>query len=101
MDAKGPDAAQVVVGYTAPYAIYVHEDLQAHHTNGQAKFLSEPLEVMRYELGLLVLRRFKETRQLEPGLWEAGRLLLTESRSLVPVDTGFLFDSGFVRVEAG
>ena len=27
------------VGYTANYAVYVHEDLNARHTVGQAKFL--------------------------------------------------------------
>ena len=30
---------QVIVGFTAYYAVYVHENLQAYHETGQAKFL--------------------------------------------------------------
>jgi len=30
-------------GVAAPYAIYVHEDLSAHHPNGEAKFLESVL----------------------------------------------------------
>lgn len=30
-------------GVAAPYAIYVHEDLEAHHVVGQAKFLESTL----------------------------------------------------------
>jgi hypothetical protein len=33
----------VEVGYSAAYAIYVHENLEARHTNGEAKFLQRPL----------------------------------------------------------
>ena len=35
--------ADVVVGYVADYAVYVHEDLQARHQPGkQAKYLEQP-----------------------------------------------------------
>lgn len=33
----------VVGGVAADYAIYVHEDLEAHHTVGQAKFLESTI----------------------------------------------------------
>lgn len=33
----------VVVGFEEEYAIYVHENLEAHHDVGQAKFLEQPL----------------------------------------------------------
>lgn len=33
----------VEIGYTANYAIYVHENLEARHTVGQAKFLESAL----------------------------------------------------------
>lgn len=33
----------VIVGYTEEYAIFVHENLEAHHPVGQAKFLEQPL----------------------------------------------------------
>ena len=36
--------AKFTVGYSAPYAVYVHEDLLAKHKPGQyAKFLERPL----------------------------------------------------------
>jgi ornithine cyclodeaminase/alanine dehydrogenase-like protein (mu-crystallin family) len=31
------------VGFSAHYAIYVHENLTAHHNNGQAKFLEDAM----------------------------------------------------------
>jgi hypothetical protein len=34
----------VVVGFEEEYAIYVHENLEAHHNVGQAKFLEQPLK---------------------------------------------------------
>ena len=36
----------VEVGYTAAYAPFVHEDLEARHTVGQAKYLEESLEIV-------------------------------------------------------
>lgn len=41
----------VVVGYTANYAIYVHEDLNARHKPGKvAKYLERPLREKRMRL---------------------------------------------------
>lgn len=38
----------VVVGYTAAYAIFVHENLEARHKEGkEAKFLEKPLREKR------------------------------------------------------
>ena len=44
------DSAQVIsdgntahIVYTAPYAAIVHEDLDAHHRNGEAKFLERTM----------------------------------------------------------
>lgn len=37
---------EVVLGFggpSVPYAVYVHENLDAHHKVGQAKFLEQPL----------------------------------------------------------
>lgn len=48
----------VQVGYTAEYALHVHEDLEANHTVGNAKFLenaeketrSQRLDIIKKEL---------------------------------------------------
>lgn len=42
VDRQGKNPA-VIVGFEEEYAIYVHENLEAHHDIGQAKFLEQPL----------------------------------------------------------
>lgn len=37
------DKVSVQIGFSASYAVYVHEDLQAFHRNGRAKFLESTL----------------------------------------------------------
>lgn len=39
--AEKPEA---VVSFYAPYAVYVHENLESHHPVGQARFLAAALE---------------------------------------------------------
>jgi hypothetical protein len=41
---------EVRVGYTAGYALYVHENLKAHHPVGQAKFLEQPARQKQTEI---------------------------------------------------
>jgi hypothetical protein len=42
-----PSSVEVNVGYSAPYALWVHEDLAAHHTPpGKAKFLEDPFNTV-------------------------------------------------------
>jgi hypothetical protein len=42
--AKGNASVSITVGGpAAPYALYVHEDLQAHHDVGEAKFLEKSI----------------------------------------------------------
>lgn len=51
---KGFDA-QVTVGYTANYAVYVHENLTARHAPGKtAKFLEGPAREMRAEIANII-----------------------------------------------
>jgi hypothetical protein len=92
-------AQKVVVGYDAPYAVYVHENLTTHHTNGQAKFLEQPARVMKAELASIAYNALRRGATLVEAELEAGQRLLDASKQLVPVDTGQLRDSGFVRVE--
>lgn len=45
--AAGRDKVEVVLsfgGAAREYAVYVHEDMNARHTNGKAKFLEDPLK---------------------------------------------------------
>lgn len=94
--------ASFAVSFTAPYAIYVHEDMQAQHPNGgQAKYLQQPL---RENTSNGVLAKMvkdlmtKEKQSLRTALLITAHWLLQESKKLVPVDTGKLRDSGEIRI---
>lgn len=107
----GKGVQSVLVGYgeggeptnasEKPYGIYVHEDLEAKHDfPTQAKFLEEaPYSVD--ELAEIVSQSLKNGETLLDGLEKAGQLVLERSQPLVPVNTGDLRESGFVRREGG
>ena len=40
----------IVVGYVAGYSVYVHENMEAHHVVGEAKFLEKPAKEKRSEI---------------------------------------------------
>lgn len=91
--------ASVIVGYTAAYAVYVHEDLTAKHKPGkQAKFLEGPARWLRNELQRIIAENLNRGRTVSQSLLMAGLRLLRESQKIVPVDTGHLKASGFVRL---
>ena len=87
----------VVVGYTANYAVFVHENLEARHNNGQAKFLEQPAKTL--PLGKIIHEVIKKGGTILQGLLTAGMRLQRESQKLVPVDTGNLKASAFTRKE--
>lgn len=94
----------VVVGYTTSYAVYVHEDLVARHAYGtQAKFLEAPAIRMRNDRTLsdIINKKLRSGASLGTALLAAGKKLQIESQKIVPVDTGALRASCFVRVEKG
>jgi hypothetical protein len=94
----GKDDQHVSVGYSAPYAVWVHEIRTAYHPVGRAGFL---LDVMRETFGDLkriVTRMTKQGHTLLRARVAAATALLLESRKNCPVDTGFLRDSAFVKV---
>jgi hypothetical protein len=47
------------IGCTAEYAIYVHENLEAHHPTGQAKFLETAFKLMSKKAIEIVARTAK------------------------------------------
>lgn len=95
---KGKKMLRLEVGYEAPYAIYVHENLQAYHRVGRAKYLEKPARMLSKQMGEIVERSIRGKNGLEEGLIRAGNLLMDASRPQVPVDTGRLQNSGFVKV---
>jgi hypothetical protein len=97
---KGRRQMTVRVGYVAPYAIKQHEDTTLNHPNGgQAKFLEQPAREHRQKMRDLVKdSMLTDKKGLEYALTRAGEFLLERSQLLVPVDTGFLKESGSVDV---
>jgi hypothetical protein len=51
-------------GPSAPYAIYVHENLEAHHTVGQAKFIESVVLESRAYIAQRVAKRIDLNRAL-------------------------------------
>ena len=108
------DNVSVVVGYTAFYALFVHEKiemkwrgLERHGKKpgvywgpgGQAKFLEGPFRFLSQTLADIVVKQFNVGRSLSQALLMAGLRLQRESQLLVPVVTGHLRASAFTRVD--
>lgn len=89
-----------VVGYSAPYALMVHERLDVQHNNGQAKFLEQPALMYRDMLAMQIERDLRQGKEMQQAVLGAAETLKLLSQDLVPVDTGTLRDSAFARVES-
>lgn len=87
----------VIVGYTAYYAIYVHENVGVEFKVGQAKFLEEPARYQQDGMRRVFNQVLKGGGTVEQALMMAGLYLQRESQLLCPVDTGNLRASAFTR----
>ena len=99
--AKAGMGDSVVVGFTAAYGLRVHEDMEAYHRVGQAKFLEQPARELSNDgtLGAIVRKAVVAGKTVLEGLLLAGLRLQREAQLLVPVDTGALKASAYTRVE--
>lgn len=108
---SGPSGQNsVIVGYTAKYALQVHENLEpaedatrkARGAGKQGKYLEQPARELSNDgtIQKVVRDALKEGLTLEDGLLFAGMRILEASRELVPIQTGNLRASGFVRKES-
>lgn len=94
--AREVKSSRVTVGYAMPYAVYVHEDLSKYHPVGEAKFLEKAAVAFKDVLGQDIAAAKRAGRSLLNAQLIAGRTLLKASKSLVPIDTTALRESGFV-----
>ena len=100
------DDGSVIVGYTANYALRVHETLEpakgatgkSRIANRQGKYLEQPARTMRPEI-ILIVQKAAAKIGVVKALLIAGLRLQRESQKLVPVDTGNLRASAFTREE--
>jgi len=99
-ESKRKNNGNVIVGYSASYAVHVHEDMNAKHNEGQkAKYLEQPAREIQGELGTIIKGVVKGGGSVIQGLLVAGLRLQRESQKLVPVDTGNLKASAFTEKE--
>ena len=89
----------VIVGYTQNYAIFVHENLEAIHPVGQAKFLEQPARTEQGAIAKIVRDALSQGKTMAQALVLAGLYLQRASQKLVPIDTGALKNSAFTRLE--
>lgn len=95
------DKGSVTVGtFGVRYALYVHENMEAYHHVGSAKFLERAYRKTYNQTVKTVLRGFKSGLTLVQALAAGGRLIQRESMKLTPVDTGNLKASHDTRVES-
>lgn len=89
--------SKVSVGYSAPYAVPVHERMDVFHPVGQAKFLDQPIRTEAKPMARIVTARLRARETLVSAQLAAAKHLMSVSLRLVPVDTGYLKDSWFIR----
>lgn len=96
--AQGQDA-EVEVGYTANYALYVHEMEGANfqRPGAQAKFLETPLRQRKDEWVGIVGKVVEGGGTFQQGLFVAGLQVQRASQDICPVDTGNLRASAYTR----
>ena len=95
----GKQLTVILVGFTAQYAIYVHENLYSFHPVGQAKYLEQPFRLLQEEFKRIIRDGMARGATIEQALLMAGLRLQREAQILTPVDTGNLKNSAFTRVE--
>lgn len=112
------DAGSVIVGFTAEYALYVHENMEMSlagqprrkpskgmywDPQGIAgpKFLEGPARELSNsgELGRILREVYRAGRSIMQGLLACGLRIQREAQQRVPVDTGNLKNSAFTRKE--
>lgn len=112
--ANNDENVNVAVGYTAKYALFVHENIAMKWRGqprqggapgvywgpaGQAKFLEDPFRQMGPTLLAQVIRDRANGLTMAQALLTAGLALQRASMQLVPVLTGHLRSTAFTRLE--
>lgn len=109
------EESSVIVGYTAAYALYVHENLEMklkgeprkHKRSNywdpagiaQPKFLEQPAREEAKRIGAIIREALEKGANFTHALYLGGLYLQRVSMALVPIDTGNLRLSAFTRKE--
>lgn len=100
-DSKAKDDGAVITGFSQNYGVIVHEDQEAHHEHGQAKFLEQPARQLTSDgtISGIVAKTVKAGHGVVKGLVMGGLRIQREAQLLVPLDTGALKASAFTAIE--
>lgn len=113
--ARANTKLRVVVGFSAPYAKFVHNktDMKLQGLprpngigvywgpHGQAHFLSAPTEILKKQIARRIAQVTKSTHSELRGMYSGGVLLRDAAKYLTPVEYGTLVNSAFVKVING
>ena len=99
VDAKKASKADVVVGHTQAYALYVHE-VPASHVVGEVEYLLKGYRAAESRVRQNIPKAMQNGATLEKALLIGGLLIQRESQSRTPVDTGALKASAFTDTYA-
>lgn len=86
------------VGYSAEYANYVHENMEAFHRVGQAKYLTTAINKFLPKMTNMLKEELKDGGDPKAAIQKVLLAIKYESQKLVPVDTGFLRSSAYTKV---
>jgi len=116
MQSKYEKVEDVFVGYTQPYAIYVHEATRMtlkgvprkkpsigrywDPPGSGPKFLEKPARELAGILGSMIATLVKRGVTFQDAIYKAGVYLQYQSQRLVPIDFGALFASAFTAKES-
>lgn len=92
---RGKAVVTAMVGYSAPYATAVHEDMERPGN----KFLERPARQYEREIAAVETAALKAGGTMEQAVKAGADLLLAKSLELVPRQTGALAASGYTRLE--
>jgi hypothetical protein len=106
MAGKTEPRATVVVGYTADYAGFVHENMEAHHNPPtRAGWLREKSRTERPHIVKTVIDALQQegaffyTPTMAGAMFSGGMALKRSCEEIIPIETGYLKESGFVRLD--
>lgn len=86
------------IGYTAPYAVYVHEDLTKNHPVGEAKWLENAIHANQQNVIDMIYTKLTAGQTMTQACEETGWWLLQLANTMCPVDTGRLKASAYSDV---
>ena len=114
VNAVGKSKPVIEIGFTAPYAKAIHENLEqtllgqprpsgigTYWTPGGrlgSKYLERPLREMRFAWIKIVRDSVKAGMPFLKALKLSGEALLAEAKRRVPAEYGDLRDSGYIKV---